>query len=80
VKIPYYFFVALLAAFLMQACSSFYFGHTKAEWNTLTEKEKIAAKKDYQTIIGSRSNQAHTNQINARTQSVIDRGTIGAKP
>jgi PBP1b-binding outer membrane lipoprotein LpoB len=59
---------------LIQGCSVFYYGHTKEEWNNLTEKEKREIKSEYQSLIDSRNEQAHTDTIDARTQSVVDYG------
>lgn len=64
----------IASALALNACSIFYFGHTKEEWNRLTEAEKSAAKAEYQQAINSREEEKHTDIINSRTQSVIDYG------
>jgi hypothetical protein len=71
-KKPNIFLVTSVLA--LNACSVFYFGHTKEEWNRLTEAEKSAVKVEYQQAINSREEEKHTDIINSRTQSVIDYG------
>jgi len=51
-----------------------YFGHSKAEWDKLTDDEKATVKEEYQTVIDSKNEQAHADKIKERTQSVIDYG------
>jgi predicted DNA-binding protein (MmcQ/YjbR family) len=59
---------------LLQACSTFYFGHTKEEWDSLTEDERLSAEKEYKHIIDSRQEVNHNDKIDERTQSIIDSG------
>ena len=59
---------------LLQACSVFYFGHTKEEWNKLSATEKSKVKEEYQAIIQTRTDQAHDDKVNGRTQSIMDYG------
>ncbi len=67
-----HYFSALITIVLLNACSSLYYGHTRDEWEKLTDAEKAAIKKDYQPIIDSRAEQAHDDEIKARTQSIKD--------
>lgn len=61
-------------AILVLGCSAPYYGYTKEEWSQLSESEQASIKKEYQTIIDSRSEQAHMDKINDRTNSVIELG------
>ncbi len=70
---------ALVIVVLLQGCSTGYFGHTKAEWDTLSDVEKATVKEEYQTIINVKNAQAHTDKTEARTQSVIDYGVSGGE-
>ena len=66
-------FSLIIILIASQGCSLPYYGHTKETWNNLTAIEQEAIKQEYQAVIDSRSDQAHTDKINARTQSIIDR-------
>lgn len=68
----------LLIGFL-QACSTPYYGHSKEDWDKLSEEERVTIKKEYQFIIDSRNKQAHKDTIDARTQSIIDFAVEGPK-
>ncbi|VAX03517.1 hypothetical protein MNBD_GAMMA19-1687 [hydrothermal vent metagenome] len=70
---------ALVIIVLLQGCSTGYFGHTKTEWDKLTDVEKATVKEEYQTAINAKNGQAHADKIKARTQSVIDCGVQGGK-
>jgi hypothetical protein len=70
----------LIIASGLQACSIFYFGHTKEKWGNLSEEEKLAAKLEYQQAIDARKDQEHLDKINSRTQSVIDYGAGKSEP
>lgn len=76
-KMPKYFLPALVIIILLQGCSVVYYGHTKAEWDKLTDVEKATVKEEYQTVINVKNEQVHTDKIEARTQSVIDYGVQG---
>ncbi len=67
----------LVIVVLLQGCSTVYFGHTKAEWDKLTDVEKATVKEEYQTVINAKNGQAYADKIKARTQSVIDYGVSG---
>jgi len=69
----------LLITISLQGCSTPYYGHSKSEWDKLSEEEQIAMKKEYQLIIDSKKEQKHKNIIDERTQSIIDRGVEGRK-
>jgi hypothetical protein len=69
-------FVMLATATLM-GCSSPYYGYSQQEWNSLSEEEKLSIKKQYLQIVDSKVEQRHEDRIDARTQSVIDRGVKG---
>ena len=69
----------LLVIIALQGCSTPYYGHSKIEWDNLSEVEKVAVKKEYQFIIDSKVTQKHKDIIDARTQSVIDFGVEGPK-
>lgn len=60
---------------LLQGCSVFYFGYTKAEWDKLSPAERIAAQDEYKAIISTQNERQHDEKINARTQSIVDYGT-----
>ncbi len=76
-KMLKYYSLAFIIVVLLQGCSTGYFGHTKAEWDKLTDVEKATVKEEYQTAINAKNGQAHTDKIKARTQSVIDYGVSG---
>lgn len=63
----------------IQGCSTLYYGHTKEDWDNLSEEEKIAIKEEYQFIVDSKKEKAHKDIIDARTQSIIERGVEGPK-
>jgi hypothetical protein len=69
-----YYLLLFSTIFIIQACSTPYYGHTKDQWNNFSETEKISIKTKYKTITNIRNAQSHTNKINERTQSVIDYG------
>lgn len=69
----------LTGIILISGCSSPYYGYTKQEWDGFSEKEQAAIKAEYQTVIDAKNNQAHTDKINDRTQSVIDYGVSPGK-
>lgn len=71
-------FSSLLVVLFIQGCSALYYGHSKEDWDRLTDDEQAAIKLEYQTIIDSKRAQAHQDVINARTQSIIDLGVSGA--
>jgi len=75
-----HYFSALITVVLLNACSSLYYGHTKEEWEALTDAKKTAIKKDYQPIIDSRTEQVHDDKIKARTQSIKDFAAEHQKP
>ena len=63
----------------IQGCSTPYYGYSKEDWNSLSEEERIAIKKEYQSIIDSNREQQHKDILDERTQSIIDRGVEGPK-
>ncbi len=69
----------LFVIVVFQGCSTPYYGHSKEDWEKLSEEEHVAIKKEYQFIVDSRKEQTHKNTINAKTQSVIDLGIAGPK-
>ena len=74
-KILHYLIALLIISIMIQGCSAPYFGHTKEEWDNLSEKEKTVVKKEYQAVLDTRDKQAHADKINARTESIIDYGS-----
>jgi len=60
--------------FILQACTTQHYGHTKNEWDNFSKEEKMAIKLEYQEIIDSRNKQDHKNIIESRTEQVIDMG------
>jgi len=74
-KILKYILFILIIGLSVSGCSTPYFGHTKEEWDKLSEKEKTEVKKEYGTVLETRDNQANTDKINKRTQSIIDLGS-----
>jgi len=70
-----YFLSALVVIVLLQGCSVARFGYAEAEWDKLTDVEKVAVQEEYETIINSKNEQAYEYKIKARTQSVIDYGS-----
>lgn len=62
---------------LLQGCSTPYFGHTEEGWNRLSEEQRLAIKKEYELAIDYKNSQRHRDKIDARTQSIIDRGVEG---
>ena len=73
-KTSVYSLVTVVAMLTIQSCATPYYGNTKQEWDNLTEAEKLELKKDYQTVINPKNEQAHTDKINARRESIIDYG------
>ena len=69
----------LLLIISIQGCSTSYYRHSKEDWNNLSIEERIAIKEEYQIIIDSKRGQAHKDILDARTQSIIDRGVDGPK-
>ena len=67
--------IFFLLAFLIQGCSTPYYGYTKQEWDNLSKDEKTAIKSDYQTVIDSKSVQEHADTINAIKDKIIKRGS-----
>ena len=65
----------IMISIVIQGCSPPYFGHTKEEWDKLSEKEKADVKKEYQAVLDTRDNRANTDKIENRTQSIIDMGS-----
>jgi len=59
---------------LLYGCSTLYYGHTKDQWNALSEQEKSQIKSEYKDVMASQKNQGHDDKIKARDQQVIDRG------
>jgi len=72
-KSPIYMFTVTIIFMLIQGCT--YFGHTREEWNNLTEREKAAVKYEYQTILDAQAGLEHSDKLNTRTQSIIDYGS-----
>lgn len=70
---------AIFIMILLQGCSTPYFGYSEKEWQKLSDEERAVKREEYQPIIDSRGERAHTDVIDARTQSVIDRGVNGPK-
>jgi hypothetical protein len=56
-------FISIVAILALQACSVFYFGHTREEWKNLNEEEKLAAKAEYQEAINLREEQKHSDKL-----------------
>jgi len=73
-KIQYFSLSIISVLFILQACTTQYYGHTKNEWDNFSKEEKMAIKLEYQEIIDSRNKQAHKDIINSRTEQVIDMG------
>ena len=71
--------IFLLVILAIQGCSAPYYDHSKKDWDNLSEEERIAIKAEYQLIVDTKRDQPHKDKIEARTQSVIDRGVEGAK-
>jgi len=69
----------LLLIIALQGCSASYYGHVKEDWNKLSEDERMAIKKEYQVIVDSKKKQSHKGILEARTQSIIDRGVEGPR-
>ena len=67
-------FTIVIITILVLGCSAPYYGYTKEEWSRLSESEQSRIKKEYQSIIDSRNEQAHMDKINDRTNSVIELG------
>lgn len=63
----------LLSIFFI-GCSMFYYGHTKEEWNALSEGEKRAAKEEYQRVMETKKEQEEETAIDARAESFEDYG------
>ena len=66
-------YMALLCL-LCLACAKPYYGYTESEWNNLSEKDKAAAKAEYEQIIQSNRDQKHKDLIEQRKLDVIDYG------
>lgn len=75
IKTNQYLIIITLA--LVSGCSVLNYGHSKDEWNNLTEAEQINAKNEYQAIIDARNELDHDKMIEARDLQVID---IGVNP
>ena len=73
----YKFLQTLLVTILLQGCSTLYYGHSKVVWDNFSEDEQIAIRNEYQFIFDSQMEQKHKKIIDARTQSIIDRGVNG---
>jgi len=73
-KTQYFSSLLSMILFILQACTTQYYGHTKNEWNNFSKEEKIAIKMEYQKIIDSRNKQNHKDIISSRTEQVIDMG------
>lgn len=71
--------ITLFIILVLQGCSRPYFGYSEAAWQAMSEEEKVAITTEYQAVIDARGEQAHADVIDARTQSVIDRGVNGPK-
>ena len=69
----------LLVVVVFQGCSTPNYGYSKEGWKSLSEEERVTIKEEYQAIIDSKKKQAHKDIIDARTQSIIDRGVAGPK-
>jgi len=67
-SIMFFIFFLLMTA----ACTGPYFGHTKKQWDNLTDIEKHSIKQEYQTVLDSRNNQAYAKKIIERTESIIN--------
>lgn len=74
-----YFLIPMLLVLVSLGCAKPYYGYTKAEWDNLTDEERSVIKQDYEFLIEAQNQQKHGDTIDARTQSIIDRGTEGIK-
>ena len=70
---------AVLLVFLLYGCTTSYYGYSKDAWNGMSEGERSSIKSEYELVLESRNKQGHQDVIDARMQSVIDRGAEGPR-